>query len=124
MLSPQTGSLPPRHAGPASMTIRAGHDNQMESPQQAFQPPQDHSDEDAPSSDDLEQFAKQFKQRRIKLGFTQADVGLALGTLYGNVFLRHNLQNDTIGVPHPNMEDVYSQAETPPLHRTLQSPVQ
>ncbi|CAK9296282.1 unnamed protein product [Gordionus sp. m RMFG-2023] len=39
-----------------------------------------------PSSDDLEQFAKQFKQRRIKLGFTQADVGLALGTLYGNVF--------------------------------------
>jgi len=39
-----------------------------------------------PTSDDLESFAKQFKQRRIKLGFTQADVGLALGTLYGNVF--------------------------------------
>ena len=37
-------------------------------------------------TDDLEAFAKQFKQRRIKLGFTQADVGLALGTLYGNVF--------------------------------------
>lgn len=33
----------------------------------------------APSSDDLEAFAKTFKQRRIKLGFTQADVGLALG---------------------------------------------
>lgn len=45
-----------------------------------------HSDEDTPTSDDLEHFAKQFKQRRIKLGFTQADVGLALGTLYGNVF--------------------------------------
>ncbi len=46
------------------------------------------TDEDGntPSSDDLEQFAKEFKQRRIKLGFTQADVGLALGTLYGNVF--------------------------------------
>jgi len=29
------------------------------------------SDEDTPTSDDLEQFAKQFKQRRIKLGFTQ-----------------------------------------------------
>ncbi|KXJ13157.1 POU domain, class 3, transcription factor 4 [Exaiptasia diaphana] len=43
-------------------------------------------DEETPTSDDLEQFAKQFKQRRIKLGFTQADVGLALGTLYGNVF--------------------------------------
>uniref|UniRef100_A0A673LX61 POU domain protein n=1 Tax=Sinocyclocheilus rhinocerous TaxID=307959 RepID=A0A673LX61_9TELE len=49
-------------------------------------PHHDHSDEDTPTSDDLEQFAKQFKQRRIKLGFTQADVGLALGTLYGNVF--------------------------------------
>lgn len=42
--------------------------------------------DDTPTSDDLEQFAKEFKQRRIKLGFTQADVGLALGTLYGNVF--------------------------------------
>jgi class 3 POU domain transcription factor len=54
--------------------------------------PQSHPDQpsggedDAPTSDDLEAFAKQFKQRRIKLGFTQADVGLALGTLYGNVF--------------------------------------
>jgi len=43
-------------------------------------------DDDVPTSDDLEAFARQFKQRRIKLGFTQADVGLALGTLYGNVF--------------------------------------
>eukprot|EP00794_Sanderia_malayensis_P000379 gene379-1012_t len=43
-------------------------------------------DDGVPTSDDLEQFAKEFKQRRIKLGFTQADVGLALGTLYGNVF--------------------------------------
>ncbi|XP_071506817.1 POU domain, class 3, transcription factor 4-like [Diadema antillarum] len=43
-------------------------------------------EDDAPSSDDLENFAKTFKQRRIKLGYTQADVGLALGTLYGNVF--------------------------------------
>lgn len=34
-----------------------------------------------PSNDDLESFAKTFKQRRIKLGFTQADVGLALGKL-------------------------------------------
>lgn len=37
-------------------------------------------------SEDLEAFAKTFKQRRIKLGYTQADVGLALGNLYGNVF--------------------------------------
>lgn len=48
--------------------------------------PLPNEDDTSPSSDDLEQFAKEFKQRRIKLGFTQADVGLALGTLYGNVF--------------------------------------
>lgn len=34
----------------------------------------------------LEQFAKQFKQSRIKLGYTQGDVGLAMGKLYGNDF--------------------------------------
>ncbi|VDD97845.1 unnamed protein product [Enterobius vermicularis] len=43
-------------------------------------------DSDPTCSEDLEAFAKTFKQRRIKLGYTQADVGLALGTLYGNVF--------------------------------------
>lgn len=41
----------------------------------------DLGEEETPTSDDLEAFAKQFKQRRIKLGFTQADVGLALGSL-------------------------------------------
>lgn len=41
---------------------------------------------DSICSEDLEAFAKTFKQRRIKLGYTQADVGLALGNLYGNVF--------------------------------------
>ncbi|XP_061920310.1 POU domain, class 3, transcription factor 2 [Entelurus aequoreus] len=75
-------------------TLRDPHEDPHHSPhlsehQQHQHRPQshhDHSDEDTPTSDDLEQFAKQFKQRRIKLGFTQADVGLALGTLYGNVF--------------------------------------
>lgn len=36
--------------------------------------------------EELEQFAKTFKQRRIKLGFTQGDVGQAMGKLYGNDF--------------------------------------
>ncbi|KAL2084832.1 hypothetical protein ACEWY4_020350 [Coilia grayii] len=63
-----------------------GHQPSQHQQQHQHQSHHDHSDEDTPTSDDLEQFAKQFKQRRIKLGFTQADVGLALGTLYGNVF--------------------------------------
>ncbi len=37
------------------------------------------------STEELEQFAKELKHKRITLGFTQADVGLALGNLYGKV---------------------------------------
>ncbi|NP_001186612.1 POU domain, class 2, transcription factor 3 isoform 1 [Danio rerio] len=45
------------------------------------------SPQDEPNDlEELEQFAKAFKQRRIKLGFTQGDVGLAMGKLYGNDF--------------------------------------
>ena len=36
--------------------------------------------------EEMEEFAKEFKQRRIKLGYTQGDVGLAMGKLYGNDF--------------------------------------
>ncbi|KAF7236223.1 POU domain, class 5, transcription factor 3 [Varanus komodoensis] len=35
------------------------------------------------TTEELEQFAKELKHKRITLGFTQADVGLALGMLYG-----------------------------------------
>ncbi|XP_054083218.1 uncharacterized protein LOC105209669 [Zeugodacus cucurbitae] len=46
----------------------------------------DQSPEETTDLEELEQFAKTFKQRRIKLGFTQGDVGLAMGKLYGNDF--------------------------------------
>ncbi|XP_077361645.1 POU domain, class 2, transcription factor 3 [Festucalex cinctus] len=50
-------------------------------------PPQLPPSQEEPSDlEELEQFAKAFKQRRIKLGFTQGDVGLAMGKLYGNDF--------------------------------------
>lgn len=42
--------------------------------------------EETTDLEDLEQFAKTFKLRRIKLGFTQGDVGLAMGKRYGNDF--------------------------------------
>nr|XP_060639981.1 POU domain, class 3, transcription factor 1 [Anolis sagrei ordinatus] len=89
-------SLQPHHHHPHHPQHHQHHQhNHHHHPQPP--PPQHHhplqqapaleeEEESAPSSDDLEAFAKQFKQRRIKLGFTQADVGLALGTLYGNVF--------------------------------------
>ena len=44
------------------------------------------SPEETTDLEELEQFSKTFKQRRIKLGFTQGDVGLAMGKLYGNDF--------------------------------------
>lgn len=79
------------HNGVGAMQVayqQAGHalreGSTVQDPTQGH--PEIPPDDDTPTSDDLEQFAKQFKQRRIKLGFTQADVGLALGTLYGNVF--------------------------------------
>ncbi len=36
--------------------------------------------------EELEKFSKLFKQKRIKLGYTQGDVGLAMGKMYGNDF--------------------------------------
>ena len=48
-----------------------------------------HPSTDSPrptSTMDIEAFAKFFKQRRIALGFTQEEVGLALGTLFGNMY--------------------------------------
>lgn len=51
-------------------------------------------EEETPTSDDLEAFAKQFKQRRIKLGFTQADVGLALGETFISLFFSYFSSGD------------------------------
>jgi len=42
--------------------------------------------EEPNSLEELEQFSKVFKNKRIKLGYTQGDVGLAMGKLYGNDF--------------------------------------
>ncbi|XP_036383705.1 POU domain, class 5, transcription factor 1-like [Megalops cyprinoides] len=46
----------------------------------------DTEEEDNLTNEELEQFARQLKHKRITLGFTQADVGLALGNLYGKMF--------------------------------------
>ncbi|CAN2387651.1 POU domain class 5 transcription factor [Pristimantis euphronides] len=43
-------------------------------------------EEDTPTSSEMEQFAKDLKHKRITLGYTQADVGYALGVLFGKTF--------------------------------------
>lgn len=60
------------------------HTPQM--PKMSAPRPMEPSPEETTDLEELEQFAKTFKQRRIKLGFTQGDVGLAMGKLYGNDF--------------------------------------
>merc|ERR1712223_679713 len=50
-------------------------------PQRLDLPPDDNTD-----LEELEKFSKMFKQKRIKLGYTQGDVGLAMGKMYGNDF--------------------------------------
>ncbi|XP_006815722.2 POU domain, class 2, transcription factor 1 [Saccoglossus kowalevskii] len=67
---------------PVIPTVTAQQQLQL---QQAQKPPSQ-SGEEPTDLEELEQFAKMFKQRRIKLGFTQGDVGLAMGKLYGNDF--------------------------------------
>ncbi|XP_040260854.1 POU domain, class 5, transcription factor 1.2-like [Bufo bufo] len=44
------------------------------------------NEEEAPTSSEMEQFAKDLKHKRITLGYTQADVGYALGILFGKTF--------------------------------------
>merc|ERR1739844_509337 len=59
---------------------------QMNSPIQTLVPRLDLQADENVDLEELEQFAKEFKQRRIKLGYTQGDVGLAMGKMYGNDF--------------------------------------
>ncbi|KAG9468925.1 hypothetical protein GDO78_021658 [Eleutherodactylus coqui] len=44
------------------------------------------NEEETPTSSEMEQFAKDLKQKRITMGYTQADVGYALGVLFGKTF--------------------------------------
>ena len=53
----------------------------MSLPKRLDLPPEENTD-----LEELERFSKLFKQKRIKLGYTQGDVGLAMGKMYGNDF--------------------------------------
>ena len=97
-LSPPRSTLPFSHSlpPPSFQSLHQGHPTPQQPP---FHPPpfpRDPSCNSMPCLDlpadenieleELEEFAKEFKQRRIKLGYTQGDVGLAMGRMYGNDF--------------------------------------
>ncbi|KAK9514037.1 hypothetical protein VZT92_027527 [Zoarces viviparus] len=80
--------------------------------------------------EELEQFARSFKQRRIKLGFTQGDVGMAMGKLYGNDFSQTTISRfEALNLSFKNMcklkpllEKWLNDAETMSIDCTLPSP--
>ncbi|XP_071772480.2 uncharacterized protein pou2f2a [Centroberyx gerrardi] len=80
--------------------------------------------------EELEQFARTFKQRRIKLGFTQGDVGMAMGKLYGNDFSQTTISRfEALNLSFKNMcklkpllEKWLSDAETMAVDSMLPSP--
>ncbi|XP_044256090.1 POU domain protein 2-like [Tribolium madens] len=86
---PQTQTTPPNNSHiPASLLTPSTPSSGGLTPQHLKTPSRllEPSPEETTDLEELEQFAKTFKQRRIKLGFTQGDVGLAMGKLYGNDF--------------------------------------
>ncbi|XP_015685951.1 POU domain, class 2, transcription factor 3-like, partial [Protobothrops mucrosquamatus] len=86
--------------------------------------------DEANDLEELEKFAKTFKQRRIKLGFTQGDVGLAMGKLYGNDFSQTTISRfEALNLSFKNMcklkpllEKWLSDAESSPLDSSVSSP--
>ncbi|XP_070703001.1 POU domain, class 2, transcription factor 2 [Pempheris klunzingeri] len=89
-----------------------------------------HIGEEPSDLEELEQFARTFKQRRIKLGFTQGDVGVAMGKLYGNDFSQTTISRfEALNLSFKNMcklkpllEKWLSDAETMAVDSMLPSP--
>ncbi|UXI19718.1 hypothetical protein NH340_JMT05661 [Sarcoptes scabiei] len=87
--SPPSSSSPPSLALNSNNLSKAASTMPQSNSGDLNRPPNSSSDpnpDEMTDLEELEQFAKTFKQRRIKLGFTQGDVGLAMGKLYGNDF--------------------------------------
>ncbi|XP_046869781.1 pituitary-specific positive transcription factor 1 isoform X2 [Hypomesus transpacificus] len=55
-------------------------------PRRRNRPPEEPPDMDSPQIRELERFANDFKLRRIKLGYTQTNVGEALASVHGSEF--------------------------------------
>ncbi|OCT72980.1 POU domain, class 2, transcription factor 2 isoform X2 [Xenopus laevis] len=119
-------SSQPRPSLPTQAVSRPGP---QDTPLLSHSDPTSHPEE--PNDlEELEQFARTFKQRRIKLGFTQGDVGLAMGKLYGNDFSQTTISRfEALNLSFKNMcklkpllQKWLSDAETMSVDSTLPSP--
>ncbi|CAM4699670.1 hypothetical protein PO909_009244 [Leuciscus waleckii] len=116
-------------AGPPRLSLQAQREKVAESSVNTVTQVTSHPEE--PSDlEELEQFARTFKQRRIKLGFTQGDVGMAMGKLYGNDFSQTTISRfEALNLSFKNMcklkpllEKWLNDAETMSMDCTLPSP--
>ncbi|KAJ1133050.1 hypothetical protein NDU88_011350 [Pleurodeles waltl] len=123
----------PRAGLPAQAVTRPGLPESHLSHSQTTKCLETASHPEEPSDlEELEQFARTFKQRRIKLGFTQGDVGLAMGKLYGNDFSQTTISRfEALNLSFKNMcklkpllEKWLNDAETMSVDTTLPSPNQ
>ncbi|NP_001229656.1 POU domain, class 5, transcription factor 1 [Ornithorhynchus anatinus] len=71
---------------PRAGGLRAGPEAGAGRERRRASPPRPRPQQETPSREELEQFAKELKRKRITLGYTQADVGVTLGALFGKVF--------------------------------------
>ncbi|XP_042193604.1 POU domain, class 5, transcription factor 3-like [Callorhinchus milii] len=81
-------SPPQVHPNP-SLPTHSGHPSQSNTGSTGTASEEGHSsdsEEEYRTKGKMEEFAKELKRKRITLGFTQADVGIALGNLYGKMF--------------------------------------
>ncbi|XP_074836758.1 POU domain, class 2, transcription factor 2 [Carettochelys insculpta] len=121
---------PPRAGLPAQPVTRPESHLAHSQPPKCLEPPV--PPEEPSDLEELEQFARTFKQRRIKLGFTQGDVGLAMGKLYGNDFSQTTISRfEALNLSFKNMcklkpllEKWLNDAETMSVDSTLPSPNQ
>ncbi|XP_069597106.1 POU domain, class 2, transcription factor 2 isoform X3 [Ranitomeya imitator] len=123
------GNLIPGQPRPGLPTQAVSRSGPQDPPILSHTEPASHPEE--PSDlEELEQFARTFKQRRIKLGFTQGDVGLAMGKLYGNDFSQTTISRfEALNLSFKNMcklkpllQKWLSDAETMSVDSTLPSP--
>ncbi|XP_071252838.1 POU domain, class 2, transcription factor 2 isoform X9 [Salvelinus alpinus] len=134
--TPNLIQLPQQNQGsllsaPTRLGLQAQRDKAMESSGVMTSVSSVTSHPEEPSDlEELEVFARTFKQRRIKLGFTQGDVGMAMGKLYGNDFSQTTISRfEALNLSFKNMcklkpllEKWLNDAETMSTDSTMPSP--
>ncbi|KAM9326684.1 POU domain, class 5, transcription factor 1.1-like [Gastrophryne carolinensis] len=117
---PQPANMESSRCSSAPLSEAAKEGDAAESSPGALEEPLSSDDGDEgleiPSEMEMEQFARDMKQKRVSMGFTQADVGYALGVLYGKMFSQTTIcRFESLQLSFKNMCQL-----KPLLHRWLE----